>query len=564
MRFERCHEPVTYRVHRGAMATTLSAARSPTAARGPRLDGGLHPAGRWIFFAVLVGALGYAGASILSDTAEVGETLATGVFLFLGLALLIALGFEFVNGFHDTANAVATVIYTHAMPAPLAVVWSGVFNFLGVLASSGAVAYSIITLLPVDLVINTGSAGGFAMIFALLLAAVLWNLATWYVGLPNSSSHALIGSILGVGLANQLLARGLGGTSGVDWHQAEKVFSALLFSPLIGFTAALVLLLVMKRFLRDPKLYREPDTHAPPPKGIRATLIATCTAVSFAHGSNDGQKGMGLIMLILIGCAPTAYALNRTVPESATPAFVAQARSAAAIFARQPGPEPTVDVARATVTQGIAARRVDTPAMYGALASLSRDVGDRLEGYGSLGKVPAAATPNLRGDMYLVLDASKMVVADEGARTRFTAAEIDGIKRYGSTLERGTRYIPLWVKITVAIALGLGTMVGWRRIVVTVGERIGKTHLTYGMGMSAELVTAATILLADRFAMPVSTTHILSSGVAGASVANGAGLQWRTVRNMALAWFLTLPAAMLLAGLLYWLLLTVLRTTMAA
>ncbi len=544
------------------MATMVHAAPSSTAARGPRLDGHLHPAGRWIFLAVLIGALGYAGASIVADTAEVGETLATGVFMFLGLALLIALGFEFVNGFHDTANAVATVIYTHAMPAPLAVVWSGLFNFLGVLFSSGAVAYSIITLLPVELILHIGSAGGFAMIFALLLAAVLWNLATWYVGLPNSSSHALIGSILGVGLANQLLSN-TGGTSGVDWHQAEKVLSALMVSPLIGFGGALLLLLVMKRFLRDPKLYRAPDVGAPPPKGIRATLILTCTAVSFAHGSNDGQKGMGLIMLILIGCAPTAYALNRTVPESATPAFVQQARAAQAIFARQPGPEPTsIDAARATVTQGLANRRIDTPAVYGALSSLSRDVGDRLESYGSLGKVPAAATPNLRGDMYLVLDASKMVVASEGAKGRFTAQEIEGIKGYGNALEQGTRYIPLWVKVTVAIALGLGTMVGWRRIVVTVGERIGKTHLTYGMGMAAELMTAATILLAERFAMPVSTTHILSSGVAGASVANGAGLQWRTIRNMALAWVMTLPAAMLLAGTLYWLLLTVLRTTM--
>ncbi len=543
------------------MATMVHAAPSPTAARGPRLDGNLHPAGRWIFLAVLLGALGYAGASILTDTAQVGETLATGVFLFLGLALLIALGFEFVNGFHDTANAVATVIYTHAMPAHLAVVWSGFFNFLGVLLSSGAVAYSIITLLPVELILHIGSAGGFAMIFALLLAAVLWNLATWYVGLPNSSSHALIGSILGVGLANQLLSSG--GASGVDWHQAEKVLSTLLVSPLIGFGGALLLLLVMKRFLRDPKLYTAPDTNAPPPKGIRATLILTCTAVSFAHGSNDGQKGMGLIMLILIGCAPTAYALNRTVPESATPAFVQHARVAETIFARQPGPEPvSIDAARAAVTQGIASRRIDTPTVYGALSSLSRDVGDRLASYGSLGKVPAAATPNLRGDMYLVLDASKMVVADEGAKARFTAQEIEGIKGYGSALEQGTRYIPLWVKVTVAIALGLGTMVGWRRIVVTVGERIGKTHLTYGMGMSAELMTAATILLADRFGMPVSTTHILSSGVAGASVANGAGLQWRTIRNMALAWVMTLPAAMLLAGTLYWILLTVLRTTM--
>jgi len=543
------------------MATMVSAAPS-SPARGPRLDGNLHPAGRWLFLAVLVGALGYAGGSIVADTAEVGETLATGVFLFLGLALLIALAFEFVNGFHDTANAVATVIYTHALPAHVAVVWSGFFNFLGVLLSSGAVAYSIITLLPVELILHVGSAGGFAMIFALLLAAVLWNLATWYVGLPNSSSHALIGSILGVGFANQLLSRGLGGTAGVDWHQVQKVLSALLISPLIGFGGALLLLLVMKRFLRDPQLYRAPDTGAPPPRGIRATLILTCTAVSFAHGGNDGQKGMGLIMLILIGCAPTAYALNRTVPESATPAFVQHARTAEAIFARQPGPEPrALDVARATVTQGIATRRIDTPAVYGALSSLSRDVGDRLASYGSLGKVPAAATPNLRGDMYLVLDASKLIAADPGAQARFTAKEIAGIKDYAGALEDGTRYIPLWVKVTVAIALGLGTMVGWRRIVVTVGERIGKTHLTYGMGMSAELMTAATILLADRFGMPVSTTHILSSGVAGASVANGAGLQWRTIRNMALAWIMTLPAAMLLAGGLYWLLLSILRAT---
>jgi PiT family inorganic phosphate transporter len=548
------------------MATTVSAASASTSTHGPRLDAHLHPAGRWIFLAVLVGALGYAGASVISDTAEVGETLATGVFLFLALALLIALGFEFVNGFHDTANAVATVIYTHSMPAHLAVVWSGFFNFLGVLLSSGAVAYSIVTLLPIELILHIGSVGGFAMIFALLLAAVLWNLATWYVGLPNSSSHALIGSILGVGLANQLMSRGLNGTSGVDWSQAEKVLSGLLFSPLVGFGGALILLLVMKRFLRDPKLYTAPQTDAPPPRGIRATLILTCTAVSFAHGSNDGQKGMGLIMLILIGCAPTAYALNRTVPQSAMPAFVAQARSAEAIFARQPGPEPrSIDAARATVTQGLATRHVDTPAVYGALSSLSRDVGDRLASYGSLDKVPAAATPNLRGDMYLVLDASKMVIADEGAQSRFTAQDIEGIKSYSGALEKGTRFIPFWVKVTVAIALGLGTMVGWRRIVVTVGERIGKTHLTYGMGMSAELVTAATILLADKFGgMPVSTTHILSSGVAGASVANGAGLQWRTIRNMALAWVMTLPAAMLLAGGLYWGLLTVLRTTMAA
>ncbi len=546
------------------LSTSESIASGPIGASGrtpsgPRLDHSLHPAGRWVFLAVLVGGLAYAGISIATDTAQVGETLAGGAFAFLALALLIALGFEFVNGFHDTANAVATVIYTHSMPAPLAVVWSGVCNFLGVMLSSGAVAYAIVTLLPVDLILNVGSAGGFAMIFALLLAAILWNLATWFVGLPNSSSHALIGSILGVGLANQLISGGSGGggTSGVDMAQVWKVLSALAFSPLIGFVGALVMLLVMKRFLRDPKLYEAPEGNTPPPRGIRALLIGTCTAVSFAHGSNDGQKGMGLIMLILIGCAPTAYALNRTMPESATPAFVQTARAASAAYAAHADGAPaTVAAARAAVTQALKTKSVADPVVYGALATLSGDVSSRIESYGSLGKVPAAATPNLRNDMYLVLDTTKLIAADTRAQGRFTAQEITTLKSYGTTLEQGTRYIPLWVKVTVALALGLGTMVGWKRIVVTVGERIGKTHLTYGMGAAAELVAAATILLAVRWGLPVSTTHILSSGVAGASVANGAGLQRRTMRNMALAWIMTLPVAMLLSGVLYWLLLT--------
>ena len=525
-----------------------------------RLDQRFHPSGRWIFAALLVGGLLYAGASIFLDTQQVGERLALGVFLFLGLALVIALGFEFVNGFHDTANAVATVIYTNALPAPLAVVWSGFFNFLGVMLSSGAVAYAMVTLLPVDLVLHVGSAAGYAMIFALLLAAVAWNLATWYVGLPNSSSHALIGSILGVGLANQFLSTAPGGTSGVDWSQAEKVLAALLFSPLLGFVAAFVLLLVLKRIAPDPALHQEPAADRPPPRGIRALLVFTCTAVSFAHGGNDGQKGMGLIMLILIGCAPTAYALNRTVPESATPAFVQASAAASRAFQRQAaGQATTVDAARAELTETLRARHIQPPRTYAALAALTNDVADRIAGYGSLGKVPAAATPNLRGDMYLVLDAAALVKKDEGACATMTAAELDAVGAYADRLEQGTRYIPLWVKVTVALALGLGTMVGWRRIVVTVGERIGRTHLTYGMGASAELVAASTILLAERFGMPVSTTHILSSGVAGASVANGAGLQRRTVRNMALAWIMTLPAAMLLAGLLYCLMLSVIR-----
>jgi len=542
------------------ISTTASLEPSERVVGVPHLDRPLHPAGRWIFLAILVGAIGYAGASILFDTAQAGEGLATATFAFLALALLIALGFEFVNGFHDTANAVATVIYTHSLPAPVAVVWSGFFNFLGVMFSSGAVAYAIVTLLPVDLILHVGSSAGFAMIFALLLAAVIWNLATWYVGLPNSSSHALIGSVLGVGFANQILSHGGNGTAGVDWGQAQKVLSALLFSPLIGFVASLVLLLVMKRVLRNPTLYTAPRADSPPPKGIRATLIATCTAVSFFHGSNDGQKGMGLIMLILIGCAPTAYALNRTMPASEMPAFVASANAAAAAFRAHGGTVGTdVGAARAVLTHALETKTATGAATYGAIDTLSHDVSARISGYGSLDKVPAAATPNLRNDMYLLQGVAQFVTKDKASEQTFSPEELKAIGGYQKHLEKGTRFIPLWVKVIVAVALGLGTMVGWKRIVVTVGEKIGKTHLTYGMGASAEIVAALTIMTADLFAAPVSTTHILSSGVAGASVASGSGLQSRTIVNMVLAWVMTLPAAMLLSGGLYWLLLSVVR-----
>ena len=538
-----------------------SIALRPGAAPGRLTDHRVHPLAIAGFVAVLLGGIAFAATNIALDTRSVGEPLAIGAFLFLGLALLIALGFEFVNGFHDTANAVATVIYTHAMKPVPAVIWSGAWNFAGVMASTGAVAYSIVTLLPVDLILNIGSAGGYAMLFALLLAAVTWNLGTWYFGLPNSSSHALIGSVLGVGLANQLLASGPGGASGVDWSQAGSVLLALLVSPAIGFLGAGALLLAMKRIVRDRALYEEPKGDTPPPRGIRALLVFTCTAVSFAHGGNDGQKGMGLIMLILIGVAPTAYALNRTMPDSSTPAFIQAAASAQAVFRSKAGDlNVQPQAAGPILREAIRNRHADRPQVYAALATEAGTISDDLKSYGSLRQVPAAATRNLRNEMYLAYDASRLLTKDEdAARATFPGGGDKAVTTYEKLLEKGTRYIPTWVKVTVALALGLGTMIGWKRIVVTVGERIGKQHLTYGMGASAELVAAATILLAQVKGLPVSTTHILSSGVAGTMTAQGAGLQGATVRNIVLAWVLTLPAAMTLAGLLYALFLWLIR-----
>ena len=520
----------------------------------PALDRPPHPAGGVAFLLVLLGGLAFVAYSIIADVRGAGEAVEIGVFFLLGLALLIALGFEFVNGFHDTANAVATVIYTHSLPPLVAVVWSGFWNFTGVLLSTGAVAYSIVTLLPVELILQVGNQAGYAMIFSLLIAAIIWNLGTWAFGIPNSSSHALVGSIMGVGIANQFMAPVGSATSGVDWSQAAKVGQALFWSPLIGFVASAALLLVVKFLIRNPALDQSPKAATPPPWWIRGTLILTCTLVSFGHGGNDGQKGMGLIMLILIGAAPTAYALNRTMADSAMPAFISSAHQAQGVFAAHAaGAAPPVSLAaaRQTVGDALRAHKIDAPANYAALAALSSDIATSVQSYGSIKHVPAARVPNLRNDMYLTGDAMRLLAKE---KTSLAKPEQATLKSFKGKLEAGTRFIPNWVKISVALALGLGTMVGWKRIVVTVGEKIGKTHLTYAQGASAELVAAITILTAEQIGVPVSTTHILSSGVAGTMAANGSGLQWGTLRNIALAWVTTLPAAMLLAGTLYFLL----------
>jgi PiT family inorganic phosphate transporter len=518
----------------------------------PHLNEKPHARGALAFMLVLVAGLGYAGFSISRDVAATGQDdLAIGAFVLLGIALLIALGFEFVNGFHDTANAVATVIYTHSLPPLAAVIWSGCFNFLGVLTSSGAVAFTVVTLLPVELILQVGSGAGYAMIFALLIAAIIWNLGTWAMGLPNSSSHALVGSIMGVGIANQLISPNGSATSGVDWGQAVNVFKALLFSPVIGFVLSAVLLLAMKFVVRSKSLYTAPEGRKPPPLPIRALLVMTCTGVSFFHGSNDGQKGMGLIMLILIGAMPTAYALNRAIPENTTPMFLQAMQAGKAVFQSHAGAAvlpPNASAARATVGEALKSRNFNQPEVYAALATLTADIGQQVKDYGAIKKVPAAATSNVRTDMYLASDAVRLMGASPPG---YDQADLATLKSLRASLDSGTKFIPTWVKISVALALGLGTMVGWKRIVVTVGEKIGKTHLTYAQGASAEIVAMATIGLADAYGLPVSTTHVLSSGVAGTMAANGSGLQWATIKNMALAWVLTLPAAMLIAGVLY-------------
>ncbi|NBT62260.1 MAG: anion permease [Planctomycetia bacterium] len=372
--------------------------------------------------------------------------------LFLLFALTIAFGFEFINGFHDTANAVTTVIYTKSLPATPAVIYSGFLNFLGVMVGGTSVAFSIVNLLPVDLLIDASGGKALVMVLSLLIGGIIWNLGTWFIGLPVSTSHTLIGSILGVGIVNSWMnGDGLGG---LNWGQVATVMMALVISPLLGFVLAAFGLLAMKLVIRDQRLYTPPVDNNPPPSWIRAILILTCGGVSFAHGSNDGQKGMGLILLVLIGFMPVYYAMDILVV--------------------------------------------------------------------ALGKLEKT-TPEI----------SKAILP---------------LKH---VIKSSIEFIPLWVVIGVALSLGVGTTIGYKRIVITVAEKIGKTHLTFGQGAVAEAVTAATILGAVFFHMPVSTTHVLSSGIAGTMAANNSGVQFETCRKILLAWVFTLPASIILSGTLF-------------
>jgi len=434
------------------------------------------------------------------------------------VALFVAFGFEFINGFHDTANAVTTVIYTRSLPATPAVFYSGILNFLGVLVGGTTVAFGIVNLLPVDLLVDARSHTALVMVLSLLLAGVTWNLGTWYFGLPVSSSHTLIGSILGVGIANGIWSGH--GLDGLNAKEVVKVFLALLFSPLFGFILSAGLLLLMRLIVRQPRLYAPPVEGDRPPTWIRFVLIGTCGGVSFAHGSNDGQKGMGLLLLVLIGFVPIHYALDTESPEEAKDVFVA-----------------SKDVRSAYVK----ADRELPPDLKLQLDVIDRD----LAGKESFEELPA--TTDVRWKVRTAIFKAEQSAADPKLPAELKADLAGPRKKLKGAIE----FVPLWVKIGTALALGIGTTIGYKRIVITVAEKIGKTHLTYAQGAAAESVAACTILLAAFTGVPVSTTQVLSSGIAGTMVANRSGVQGATARKILMAWLFTLPCTMLLSGLLF-------------
>lgn len=455
--------------------------------------------------------------------------------LFLLACLLAALAFEFINGFHDTANAVATVIYTHSMKPGVAVVWAGIWNFIGVNVGGTAVAIGIVNLLPTDILVDQNLSHNIAMILSLIITAIIWNLATWYFGIPCSSSHTLIGSIFGVGIAYMLIPGSH--TIALNWHKAAEVGIALFTSPVIGFGLAFLLMYVLRRVLRKQReLFREPPAKKAPPRWIRFLLITTCTSVCFAHGSNDGQKGVGLIMLILIGFAPTFFAIDRhRDPEK----LLSEVKSI----------EWTI--------HKIDQKNLD-PVLRQKFSVVQNHIDymkNSLKGITSFDQLDKKAHAGLRSSILIIskdID-NDFIKAKDGGKQYLSRGDISLLRYTLKNFRAKTEYAPGWVILMVSIALGLGTMIGWKRIVVTIGEKIGKTHLNYAQGASAQFIAASTIWVSSLFGWPVSTTHVLSSGIAGTMVA-GRGrqnLQMGTVRGIFIAWIITLPVTIILSGLLF-------------
>lgn len=459
---------------------------------------------------------------IMSFLGESGLT--TGLLVVFVLCLLAVVVFEFVNGFHDTANAVATVIYTKALKPIIAIPWSGFWNFLGVFTGGIAVAMGILKLVPMDTLMTLPTAVGASLVLAVLLASIIWNLGTWYLGIPCSSSHTLIGALIGAGLGFTWYYGG----GGVNWHKAEEIGLSLILSPIVGFGLAILLMLFLKHVVRYKALFHIPENeNDKPPLLIRAILIVTCTLVSFFHGSNDGQKGVGLFMLILIAFLPAKFAVDHSIPNDKIISTLNQTER---------------------ILQTVATKNIKNIAEFTKLNSdielakihlKFKNEKDKEETY-TFRKQVESLVKSLKA-----LHENKAIIIDEN--------NSNALKHQVSELNKLTEFAPIWVIIAISISLGLGTMIGWKRIAVTIGEKIGNEHLNYAQGASSEIVAASTIGISTLLGLPVSTTHVLSSGIAGSMVASGgaSNLNRGTLKSIGLAWVLTLPVSILLSLLLF-------------
>ena len=461
----------------------------------------------------------------------------TGMAVILITCIVAACIFEFINGFHDTANAVATVIYTNSMKPGVAVAWSGVFNFIGVYMGGIGVAIGIINLLPMSLLTDQSLNHNIAMILSIIISSIIWNLGTWYFGIPCSSSHTLLGSLFGVGLAFSLLP-GVENV-GLNWAKVKDAGLSLMLSPLIGFGLTMGIVILVKKIskkLKNNVLFEEPKKRKSPPALVRGLLILTCTSVSYSHGSNDGQKGVGLLMIILIALVPMNFSINHSMHPEKLLTNINQIE----YVVNSIDQSKLTDIEKATISE--TNKRLDS--MQVILTSVP-----------SFDSLKNGQHQSLRKNILVSAKLLKNITDpnDDYANIKLPPIQKKQLNASIADMKSYTEYAPWWVILIISVSLGLGTMFGWKRIVVTIGEKIGKEHLTYAQGASAELVAASTILVSTTLKLPVSTTHILSSGVAGSMVAtNGLkNLRKKTLRNILIAWLITLPVTILLSGGLF-------------
>ena len=488
-----------------------------------------------------------------------------GLDIYTGLLLLLALAFvlfyEAINGFHDTANAVATVIYTRAMNPRLAVVMAAAFNFFGVLLGGLSVAYAIVHMLPTDLLLNMGSSHGLAMVFSMLLAAIIWNLGTWFFGLPASSSHTLIGAIIGIGLTNAIVT-GASIMDALNLREVLKIFTSLILSPLVGLIVAGAIIFLLRRLWSGTKkrarIHLTPVQRQKkggvrkPPFWTRIALISSAAGVAFSHGANDGQKGIGLVMLVLVGIAPAGFVVNMSATSYEISRTQDSINNLETFLLKRPELLKVMTVSSTPVTQ-----QPPNNSQSAAFHCHPANILDTFERAKYLLKGNPGNYYVLNIEQRSQLRRIMLCISD----TADKLARLPNMERNDQQLLNKLRtdilstieYAPIWIIMAVALALGIGTMIGWKRVATTIGEKIGKKGMTYAQGMSAQITAAFSIGLASYVGMPVSTTHVLSSAVAGTMIVDGGGLQRKTVTNILMAWILTLPAAILLSGGLYWL-----------
>ncbi|MEI6123764.1 MAG: inorganic phosphate transporter [Bacteroidota bacterium] len=461
--------------------------------------------------------------------------LSFGMSVLLVVCILAACAFEFINGFHDTANAVATVIYTRSLKPRTAVIWSGLWNFIGVYLGGIAVAIGIINLLPLEALVDQNIQHNIAMILSLILTAIIWNLATWYFGIPCSSSHTLIGSIFGIGIAFMFI--NATGEVALNWKKVTDAFLSLLISPVIGFGLTMLLMFIFKKVVKKKKFFNEPNPEKKPPFWIRSLLILTCTSVSYSHGSNDGQKGVGLMMIILIAILPAYFALDNTK----NPVNMIGNVSQISTYINK-ADTLTLGATEKTYLTNVNAKITDMDAVLALSQTPSG--------------IPKDKRFKVRQDIITIARTTDKLLSNDKFKASLKKEEISTIKKNMGELKSNTEFAPWWVLLLISLSLGLGTMIGWKRIVVTIGEKIGKSHLTYAQGASAEMVAASTIGISTLLGLPVSTTHVLSSGVAGSMVSQGGikNLQYGTVKNILLAWVVTIPVTVVMAGSMFLLL----------